>query len=68
MSLKVVHIFIIVLSIGLAVFFGLWAINDYLNLKNTWNLVWGITSLLVGSILIPYLIWFILKAKRAGLK
>ena len=68
MSLKVVHIFIIILSIGLAIFFGFWAINDYNNLKNTWNLVWGIVSLSVGFILIPYLIWFILKARRTGLK
>ena len=68
MSLKVVHIVIILLSIALTLFFGFWAINDYSQSKNTANLYWGIASLVSAAVLIPYLIWFFTKMKRAGLK
>jgi len=68
MSLKIVHIAVILFSIAVTLFFGVWAIRDYGSSGNSGNLVWGIASLAGGIILIPYLAWFLSKSKKAGLK
>ena len=64
MSLKVVHVFVIILSTVLLAFFGFWALCDYTASRNSVNLVWGILSLLGGIALVPYLYWFISKMKK----
>lgn len=68
MSLKIVHIFVISLSICLALFFGVWAVNDHAVSKNTLILVMGVVSLAVGVSLIGYLAWFIIKMKKAKIQ
>ena len=61
MSLRVIHIFVILISILLAIFYGAWALNDHFNSKNNLNLYLGVLSFLVAGVLIPYLLWFIKK-------
>ncbi len=68
MSLRAVHIIVILFSIGITLFFGFWAVRDYLDHHNTANLCWGIASLVGGLVLIPYLIWFFLKTRKTQLK
>ena len=55
LSLKAFHVFFIVLSIGLALSFGVWAIRDYCTNQNVTNLSLGIGSLAGGAALIGYL-------------
>ncbi len=66
MSLKAVHIVVIILSIAVSFFFGFWAVRDYQATANSLNLVWGVFSFIIGAMLIPYLFWFLRKIKRAG--
>lgn len=56
MSLKWVHVFVIVMAIGVSIFFGIWALGNYP--------IWGMASLAVGIILIPYIFWFISKTRK----
>jgi len=63
MSLRAVHIIVILFSIAVTLFFGYWAILDT-QAGNTGNLYWGIASLAGGTALIPYLFWFIVKTKK----
>lgn len=63
MSLKTIHIVVILLSISLSLFFGWWAIRINPDPK---LFIWGILSGTLGLLLIPYLIWFILKVRRGG--
>ena len=64
MSLRAIHVIVIVLSIALLFFFGFWSIANYQNLKETLYLVMGSVSLLLGILLLPYVAWFIIKTKR----
>ncbi len=65
MSLRAVHIIVILFSIGITFFFGFWAIRES-QAGNTETLYWGIASLAGGIALIPYLFWFIAKTKKKG--
>ena len=68
MSLRAVHIFLISTSIALAVFFGVWAIKDYLSpAKSTANLYLGVLSFVVAVALVVYLFGFFLKIKKDSL-
>ncbi len=64
MSLRAIHIFVIFLSILLLLFFGFWAILNFQTSKNAANLYLGIVSASVGILLVPYLVWFIMKVRR----
>ena len=64
MSLRAIHIFVIVLSILLLFFFGFWSISHFLVSHNRPDLYMGILSALVGILLVPYLVWFIMKLRR----
>lgn len=68
MSLKSIHIFVILTSILLATFYGAWSLNDYFNSKNSLSLYLGVLSFLVAGVLIPYLLWFIKKTRSQSLK
>ena len=68
MSLRAVHIFVILTSILLAIFYGAWSLNDYFSSKNSLNLYLGVLSFLVTGILIPYLLWFLKKIRSESLK
>ena len=68
MSLRVIHVFVILLSIGVTLFFGAWAVNHYLSFKDRTDLYWGLASLVGAGVLIPYLIWFLIKTKQANIR
>ena len=57
MSLKVFHIFFILVSITLTIGFGVFSIQS-----GTF-LLWGSASLLASVLLVFYLFWFLRKAK-----
>ena len=63
MSLKVFHIGFIMVSTGLAVGFGIWAIRDYNAKGEATSLVIGIGSLIGAVALVTYGVWFIKKLK-----
>ena len=66
MSLKAFHILFIVLSLLLAVFFGLWCITSYQQAQDSFLLNAGILSLIASSALVLYLVWFFKKTERMG--
>ena len=66
MSLKALHVCFIILSILLALGFGVWAVRDFVFTKNLMNLGMGAFSFLGGVVLIGYLFWFLSKMKRVG--
>lgn len=66
MSLRTIHIVIILFSIALSLFFGWWALNETRLHPGSGLLVWGILSAALGVLLIPYLVWFILKIRKGG--
>ncbi len=63
MSLKAIHVFLILTSILLAIFYGAWSLNDYSNSKNSLNLYLGLLSFLVAGVLVPYILWFLKKVR-----
>ncbi len=68
MSLRAIHIFVILTSILLAVFYGAWSLNDYFNSKNNLSLYLGVLSFLVAGILVPYILWFLKKIRGESSK
>ena len=66
MSLRAVHIVVILFSIAISLFFGWWALQDVQIHPDSGMLIWGIFSAALGILLIPYLIWFILKIRKGG--
>ena len=64
MSLKVVHICFILLSIGLALGFGFWAVRNYVATQSFMNLFLGISSLAGGGVLAGYFFWFLAKMRK----
>ena len=65
MSLRALHVIVIIFSILLLFFFGVWAISNFQISKNTAILTLGIVSVLAGILLVPYLVWFIIKIRRS---
>lgn len=68
MSLRVVHVCVILASIGITLFFGFWAVGEHQHSHNGAILCWGMASLAGGLALIPYVVWFLLKTRRTGFK
>lgn len=66
MSLRTIHIVIILFSIALSLFFGWWALLRTPVDPESGLLVWGILSTALGTLLIPYLVWFIFKVRKGG--
>jgi len=64
MSLKALHVCFIVLSILLALGFGLWGVRDYSATGNSTRLFLGIVSFVGGGMLAVYLVWFLSKMKK----
>ena len=64
MSLRAVHVIVIFLSIGLLLFFGVWAVSGYRATQAPVTLILGFVSLFAGILLLPYIIWFIMKINR----
>lgn len=63
MSLKAFHIIFIIASIILAIIFGIWAINNFMEQQTYGYLFTGIGSFLVAIGLIIYEVMFIKKVK-----
>ncbi|GEM_PF-1361017 len=68
MSLRAIHIFVILASILLATLYGAWSLNDYFNSKNNLSLYLGVLSFLVAGILVPYILWFLKKIRSESSK
>lgn len=66
MSLKAFHIVFIVLSILLAVGFGIWEIVSYAETTNSSQLVMGLVSFAIAAGLIVYGIRFVRKLRNVG--
>ena len=66
MSLKALHICFIVLSILLAIGFGVWAVRNFESSRNVTTLALGVGSLVGSILLMGYLFWFVSKMKRVG--
>ena len=64
MSLRAIHVFVILLSILLLFFFGFWSIIHFQVTKAHSDLYLGILSTVAGILLVPYLVWFIIKLRR----
>jgi len=61
MSLKIFHVFFILISIGLSVYFGFWGVNH----SGTTGYLWmGIGSFALSIGLIAYLVYFVKKMSR----
>ena len=69
MSLKTVHLFFIVVSAGLSLFMGIWAVGMYRSpLGSSGHLVATAASLIVAGLLAWYAVVFARKAQRIGLE
>ena len=64
MSLKAFHIFFIILSILLAVAFGLWAVDDFGRSASRVHLALGLGSFVASGALAVYGVWFLRKLKH----
>ena len=63
MSLRAIHILVILTSILLAVLYGAWSLKDYFDSNNRLSLYLGVLSFLVAGILVPYILWFLKKIR-----
>ena len=54
MSLKAFHIFFIAVSVALAVGFGAWGVNEYLQNRTVAMLLMGLASFVIGGVLVVY--------------
>jgi hypothetical protein len=63
MSLKGFHILFIVLSIALALLFGVWALRLYSQIGGARYLGMGLGALALGAALVVYGIWFLKKTR-----
>lgn len=66
MSLKAFHIFFIAISIVLAIGFGIWQANVYLNSRGIGQLIAAAASFLVAAGLVVYCVRFLKKLKHIG--
>ena len=67
MSLKYIHLFFIMAAVSISLYFGAWAVHRYFVTKDVWMFVWGVMSLVVAQVLVPYGVWFWKKSKKEGL-
>jgi len=66
MSLKAFHIFFIFVTILMALFVGVWAVDDFGRSASRANLVIGVGSFIVSGVLACYGVWFLRKLKNVG--
>ena len=64
MSLKIIHIIFITLSVMISIGFGVWGLHSHMTEGNPLNLVLGISSLVLGGVLVVYGIGFLRKMKE----
>lgn len=63
MNLRWVHALLILLSAGLAVFFGIWCLSAYGRVGGTGNLAAAIVAFVTSCGLIAYDSWFLRKTR-----
>ena len=63
MSLKAFHIVFVLTSVAMSALVGVWGVRDYLLTSNTTNLAVGITTLVLGVLLVWYSTWFVRKIR-----
>jgi len=63
MSLKYMHIVLIILSTALAYAFGVFCLKFYVLHSSIPYLVFGLASFFTGAGLLFYLVWFFIKMK-----
>lgn len=66
MSLKAFHVVFILVSSAFALYFGIWAIRDYVNYNHASSLAMSIGSLVVLGFLLWYFRWFLRKLKNVS--
>jgi hypothetical protein len=54
MSLKVFHIFFVIVCVGLSLYVGVWGIRDYMQERSVGALSLGILFLVSGLVLVLY--------------
>lgn len=64
MSLKAFHIFFMIVSILMLLFFGVWGILNYLQSRELMNLGLGVVALQSSVLLAWYAAWFLKKLKH----
>ena len=64
MSLKAFHVFFVIVSILMLVFFGVWGVREYMETKDIVPLVMGIISFQAVLLLAWYFQWFLRKLKN----
>ena len=64
MSLRVIHVFVILVSSAALLFFGVWSFQQFALTHLVSHLYWGGASSFLGIILVPYLFWFFSKTKE----
>ncbi len=66
MSLKAVHIFFVTIATAIAVFFGVWSVQQVLATGTAADWVLAILAVLMALALPPYGVWFLKKMKKVG--
>ncbi len=66
MSLKAFHIVFIVLSMALAIGFGVWATRDFAQSGSWVHLSLGVASFIGSVVLACYGVWFLRKLKHVS--
>lgn len=64
MSLKAFHIFFIIISVLLALSFGILSLKNYVANSNPMYLVMGLLSFVFGITLLGYGAWFLQELKK----
>lgn len=67
MSLKALHICFIVLAVGLSIGLGAWALREFSASGDTAHLALGGGGFALAGGLVIYLVWFLIKMRKAGL-
>ncbi len=68
MSLRIIHIFVILVSVIFSFSFGAWGVRDWREGGPQIHLVLGALSAAAGSALVFYLVFFVKKTRQAGLR
>ena len=67
MSLKAFHVFFVLLSVAINVFFGVWTLAFQPESANPISPLWGYVALIAAAGLIVYGVMFLKKIKREHL-
>lgn len=67
MSLRAIHLVVMICSVLFAFSFTAWSVLDYFNgMQNLLYLFLGLVSLAAGIMMVPYIFWFRRKTAAIG--